>query len=101
MRHLDENARAVAGIGLAAAGAAVVQVQQHLQGLLDDRVGLPALDVDDEPDAAGLVLELRVVKALFGRGMGPRRLAAIIFTVRSDRHFLKIGLSALILVKFR
>ena len=36
MRHLDQDAGAVAGVGLAAAGAAVVEIAQHLNGLLDD-----------------------------------------------------------------
>ena len=35
IRHLDQNAGAVAGVGLAAAGAAVLQVDQHLQAARD------------------------------------------------------------------
>ncbi len=38
MRHLDQNASAVAGVGFAAARAAVGQVLQDGQGLVDDRV---------------------------------------------------------------
>ena len=72
VRRLDENARAVAGIGLATARATVIQVQQDLQRLLNDGMGLPPLDVHHEADAAGLVLELRIVKPLFARG-GPAR----------------------------
>ncbi len=68
MRHLDEHARAVAGIGLAAAGAAVIEVAQHLDGLLEDAVRFAALDVDDEAHAAGLVLEPRVVETLLAGG---------------------------------
>ena len=64
MRHLDQHAGAVAGVGLAAAGAAMIEVAQHLQPCCEDRVGLAALDVDDEADAAGVVLERRVVEAL-------------------------------------
>ena len=56
VRHLDEDAGAVAGRGFAAAGAAVQQVDQDAQPLLDDRVRAAALDVDDEADAAGVVL---------------------------------------------
>ena len=66
-----QDARAVAGVGLAAAGAAMVEVAQDLQGLLHDLVGLAALHVDDEADAAGVVLELRIVKALLGGPAGP------------------------------
>ena len=67
VRHLDEHARAVAGIGLATTRAAMVEVAQHLDGLLHDAVGFPALHVDDEADAAGLVLEPRIVKTLLSR----------------------------------
>ena len=67
MRHLDEHARAVAGVGLAAARAAMVEVPQHLDRLLQDVVRFAALDVDDEADAAGLVLEPRIVKTLLCR----------------------------------
>ncbi len=68
VRHLDEDARAIAGIRLAAAGAPVIEVAQHLDGLLQDAMRLAALDVDDEPHAAGLVLEPRVVEPLLSRG---------------------------------
>ena len=36
VRHLDQNAGAVAGVHLAAARAAMQQVDQQLQRLLDD-----------------------------------------------------------------
>ena len=49
--------------------------QQYLQGLPDDVVRSATLDIDDEANAAGLVLELRIVKPLLaGRG-GPGRQA--------------------------
>ena len=63
VRHLHEDAGAVAGRRLAAAGAAVQQVDQDLQSLLDDRVRAAALDVDDEADAAGIVLVRGVVQS--------------------------------------
>src|SRR5258708_22124639 len=66
MGRLHQDARAVAGVGFATAGAAVVQVQENGDGLSDDFVGFPALDVDNETHAAGLVFELRIVKPLFG-----------------------------------
>ena len=50
------------------AGAAVLQVDQHLETPLDDRVRPAALDVHDEADAAGVVLEARVIQALGLRG---------------------------------
>ena len=77
VRRLHEDARAVAGVGLAAARAAMVEVQQHLQRLLDNGVRLFALHVDDKADAAGVVLELRIVKPLLWRWRCPRPLAVI------------------------
>ncbi len=68
VRHLDEDAGAVAGIRLAAARAPMIEVAQHLDGLLQDAMRLAALDVDDEAHAAGLVLEPRVVEPLLSRG---------------------------------
>ena len=57
-----KNAGAVAGERIAAAGAAVRQVDQDLQPLPDDLVALLAVHVDDEADAAGIVLEGRIVQ---------------------------------------
>ena len=62
--HLQQDAGAVAGVRLAAAGAPVEQVDEDLQRLLDDRVRGASLDVHDEADAAGVVLVGGVVQAL-------------------------------------
>ena len=67
MGHLDQNTGAIAGVGLAAARAAVVEVNQDLQGVRHHLVGLLALHVHHEPQPARIVLELRIVKALFRR----------------------------------
>ena len=67
MRHLHQDASAVARVGFAAAGAAVVEVDQDGEGVADDFVGFAAFDVDHKADPAGIVLELRVVKTLFWR----------------------------------
>ncbi len=64
IRRLDQEAGAVAGVRLAAAGAAVLQVDQDLQAARDDRMGSPTRYVDDEPDATGIVFERRVVQSL-------------------------------------
>ena len=64
VRHLQQHAGAVAGVHLRAAGAAVVQIREDLQALLQDRVRFAALDVDDEADAAGVMLEGGVVQTL-------------------------------------
>ncbi len=63
MRHLDQNPRAVARVGFAAAGAAMLQVDQDLKSARDDGVGTPAGNVYDEPDATGVVLEGWIVQA--------------------------------------
>ena len=74
VRHLHQHAGAVAGVDLAAAGAAMIEVLEDLDALLDDRVRLVALDVHDEADAASVMLELRVIEALLsGRPCGSRR----------------------------
>ncbi len=67
VRHLDQDAGAVARQRIGADGAAVRQVLQYLQPLLDDGVGFFALDVRDEADAAGVVLVGGIVKTL-GKG---------------------------------
>ena len=64
VRNLDQDAGAVAGFRIAAAGAAMRQVDQDLQSLEDDVVRLLALDVDHETDAAGVVLVAGVVETL-------------------------------------
>jgi hypothetical protein len=63
----DEDARAVAAVGLAAAGAAVVHPLEHRQRVVDDLVRRLPFDVADEPDAARVVLVLGQVKTLSGR----------------------------------
>ena len=95
VRGLDEDARAVPGIGLASARAAVIQIQQGLQGLLNDAVGLAALDVGHESHTAGLMLELRVVQTLFGRRAGPPRLTSFSLAVCSNRHVQEMQISKL------
>jgi hypothetical protein len=73
VRHLDQDAGAVARVDLRAAGAAVVEVLEHLDRLLDDAVRLVPLDVDHEPLAAGVVLVARVIQPLAGRRAQPDR----------------------------
>ena len=66
VRNLNENAGAVAGFGIAAAGAAVGQVDEDLDAFGDDVVGFVAFDAGDEADAAGVVLVAGVVQPLWG-----------------------------------
>ena len=74
VRHLEQDAGAVARAFFAAAGAAVVQIDENGQTLLDDVVRTPALDVHDEADAAGVVLEAGIVEPL------PRRYSDVCHT---------------------
>ena len=66
VRHLHQNAGAVAGQRIAAAGSAVGQVDQNLQARADDLVALLAANVDDKADTAGVVLLGRIVHPLPG-----------------------------------
>ncbi len=65
--HLEQNPRAIPGVRLAPAGPAMVQVQQNLQRVLNNPVRFLSLDMNQKPDAARVMLELRVVKPLFRR----------------------------------
>ena len=67
MRNLHQDTRSVTGVFLAAAGAAMIEVLQNRQRLLNDLMGFFTFDMDHEADAAGVVLETRIVQALFGR----------------------------------
>ena len=64
MRHLEQDAGAVAGVGLAAACAAVAQVHQGRQRLAQDPVGALAVDIGDEADATRIVLPAWIVKSV-------------------------------------
>src|SRR3954469_11656233 len=63
MGHLGDDARAVAGIALRAGGAAMLEVDQELDALGHDIMGLLALDMDDESHAAGVMLVRAIVQA--------------------------------------
>jgi hypothetical protein len=61
--HLDQDAGAVAGVGLGAGGAAVLHVGEREQAGEHQLVGAHALQVGDERDATGVVLVPGVVQA--------------------------------------
>ncbi len=61
--HLDHDPGAVARAGVATAGAAVSQVLDDPDALVDDVVGLAVVDVRDEAHTARVVLECGVVEA--------------------------------------
>ena len=56
VRNLDQDAGAVAHQPVGSDRAALVEVLEDLQTLLDDRVRLAPRDVGHETDAAGIVL---------------------------------------------
>ena len=70
MRDLQQNARPVAGRFVGPGRPPVHQVQQHLLAVLDDGMVAAAGNVDDGPDAAGIVLPLRIVETASFRGGG-------------------------------
>ena len=67
MGDLQQNAGAVAGVFFTAARAPVIEILQHRERLLDDLVGLFTFDMNHEADAAGVVLETRIIQPLFRR----------------------------------
>ena len=64
VRDLHQNAGAVAGARIGADRAAMLEVAENVDRVGDDLMRLLALDVGDEADAAGILLQARVVKAL-------------------------------------
>ncbi len=67
VRHLHEEAGAVAGTFIGAHGAAVFEVAQGGQGGVDDVVARLAAERGDDGQAAGVLLVLRVVESGSGR----------------------------------
>jgi hypothetical protein len=64
--HLDQDAGTVAGIDLATASAPVIQILESLYRLSNNIVRFPTFYVCNETDAAGIMLELRIIEALSG-----------------------------------
>ena len=62
--NLDQDSGAVPHQRISAHGAAVIEILQDQQPLLDDRMALLALDVRHKTDPAGVVLVGRVIKPL-------------------------------------
>ena len=62
VRHLQQDAGAVASERIAPAGAAVRQVHQDFEPLPHDLMAFRAMHVDDEAHTAGIVLESGVVQ---------------------------------------
>jgi hypothetical protein len=64
VRNLDRDARAVSRVGVTTAGPTMREVDEDLNSLGDDVMGLTALDVGNETNPAGVALEARMVEAL-------------------------------------
>ena len=86
MGNLDEDASAITGIGFAANRTTVVKIDQNFQGVRHQLMGFLSLHVDDESEAARVVLELRIIQPLFQRRT-ERRLPIII----SGRHCILVN----------
>jgi hypothetical protein len=63
VRHLHEDPGAVARLLLRPPGTAMVEVLEDLDALLDDLVGSDVVEIGDEADATGVVLEAGIVEA--------------------------------------
>ena len=64
IRHLDQDASAVARFRVGANGTAVLQIAQDVETVLDDLVALLVLDIGDEANAAGIFFVARVIQTL-------------------------------------
>jgi hypothetical protein len=64
--HLEQKACSVTGVLFTATRTTVVEILENGEGLLNEFVRWLSFDVDDEPDATGIMLEFGVVQALFG-----------------------------------
>ena len=70
---LHQDAGAVAGARVGADRAAMFEIAQDRDRVLDDLVRLAALDVGDEADAAGILFVARIEQAVRGRHVRPER----------------------------
>ena len=67
VRNLHQDAGAVAGARIGADRAAMLEIAENADRVGDDLMRLLALDVGDEADAAGILLEAGIVEAFGGR----------------------------------
>src|SRR5579864_6877225 len=82
VRNLNQDSGAVPGFRIAAACAAMSQVNKDLNSLLDNFVTFFSANTGDKPNAAGIVLVRRVVETL-------RRRQAIICLPILQKHLSK------------
>jgi hypothetical protein len=74
VRNLDQYPGAIAGLGIAAAGAAVGQVDQYLNAFEDDVMRLVTFDAGYKPHPARIVLISRIIQTLGRRQTASGRL---------------------------
>ena len=65
VRHLEEDARTVAGVLLEARAPAMLEVHEHRERVVEHLVRPLSRDTRQRTDAACIVLELRAIKAAF------------------------------------
>ena len=63
VRHLEEHARTVAGVTLKALAAAVLQVHEHRERVVERLVAAASVQVRDGSNAAGVMLVARAIQA--------------------------------------
>ena len=68
--NLHEDAGTIARVLFAAAGTTVIEIDQHVQRLSHDLVGLGPLDVNDKPDPTRIVFVFGIVQSLLLRNRG-------------------------------
>ena len=85
MGNLDQNAGAIAGLRIAAAGASVRQIDQNLNALEDDVVRFVPGNIGHKTDAAGIVLLPWVIEAL-SRRQAEKWIFFAHFSVHSEYH---------------
>ncbi len=64
VRDLHQDAGAVTGARIGADRAAMLEIAENGERVVDDLVRLAAFDIGDEADAAGILVERRIVKTL-------------------------------------
>lgn len=62
MRYLDEDARAIARVGLEANTTAMLEIDENRKRVVDDLMRAHALEVCQRPDTARIMLELAAVQ---------------------------------------
>ena len=62
MRHLEQDAGAIAGVALEALATAVLEVHEHRERVLKQLMRLRAAEVGKCADAAGVMLELLAIE---------------------------------------